>query len=309
MAYSAGVCLMSAIGTMSVLSCSTTEERPVRKKIIPVSVIDTIEVTPKIEEPKRLELSYRLDSLNSKTQLDSFRTKYSESQRKIIYALNRIDPGRVRLKRPLVVPDTLTEDLLAYSPFPKRLDILDSVPQTVLIAQRIQAFALYENGKLLRWGPVSSGKHSTTTPDGLYYGNYKAKRKVSTVDDSWIMPYYFNFMNHEGIGTHQYTLPGYPASHGCIRMYREDAKFIYNWAQMWKLNHNNIQNNGTPFMVVGKYNFDEDKPWQKLTENMKATDLNDEELEIIQNYVDQYKNDPRNFKDEKEEEEAPETIT
>jgi len=164
-----------------------------------------------------------------------------------------------------------------------------------VISQRVQAFALYENGTLLRWGPVSTGKQSTGTPSGLYYGNYKAKRKISTIDETWIMPYYFNFMNFEGIGTHEYSLPGYPASHGCIRMYRDDAKYIYDWANMWQLESDVIVQNGTPFMVIGEYDYKDIQPWFKLVEDAKFNDLNPAEMDTLNNYAQRYKNDPLNF--------------
>ena len=77
------------------------------------------------------------------------------------------------------------------------------------------------------------------------------------------MPYYFNFMNYEGIGTHEYTLPGYPASHGCVRFRNEEAVYIYNWAQQWKLDSKGqvVLENGTPFLVFGDYDFDHPSPW------------------------------------------------
>ena len=63
----------------------------------------------------------------------------------------------MRVGKTIVIPDTLTADLLSYSPFPKQLDLISDIPKTVLISQRVQGFALYENGKLIKWGPVSSG--------------------------------------------------------------------------------------------------------------------------------------------------------
>ena len=253
--------------------------------------LDTISL-----EPPVFKTTYRLDSISNKEQLDSLKNSFSEEERELVYALNRIDAHRIKVGTELIIPDSLVTDLNLYSPFPKKLGLLDSIEKTVLISRRIQAFALYENGNLLEWGPVSTGKQSTGTPAGLYYGNYKAKRKVSTIDKSWIMPYYFNFMNFEGIGTHEYTLPGYPASHGCVRMYREDAKFIYDWADMWELESDVIVQNGTPFMIIGEYDFKGVKPWLKLAEDNKFNELDPEEMNTIKVYAQRYKNDPLNFK-------------
>ena len=249
-----------------------------------------------VKVPKMI-VNYRLDSLTNPTQIDSFQNKYAEEHKRIIFALNRIDYGRLRVGSKLVIPDTLAIDLMKYSPFPENLDILDSIPKTVLIAQRIQGFALYENGKLIKWGPVSSGKRSTPTPNGLHYANYKAKLKISTVNGAWKMPYYFNFMNLFGVGIHEYPLPGYPASHACVRAYKEDAQFIYDWAQQWKLDNSGqkLIKNGTPFMVFGEYDYMDPYPWQKLVNDNTANELNETEMKLLKQYVKQYKENEKNY--------------
>ncbi|HEY9185983.1 MAG TPA: L,D-transpeptidase, partial [Salegentibacter sp.] len=129
-----------------------------------------------------------------------------------------------------------------------------------------------------------------------HYANFKAKRKISTVNSSWIMPYYFNFMNFEGIGIHQYTLPGFPASHSCVRLFMEDARYIYYWADMWQLKGNQLIKNGTPFIVFGTYNFNEPVPWLKLAEDPMANFINKEELDSLKSYVQAYNADSLNFK-------------
>jgi hypothetical protein len=287
-------------------SCNSNTQvvEPTVSKTEDISILNP--VIKKEAKVYRKEISYTLDSLKTRADIDSLFNAYSESELQTILSLNRIEKNRLRPERPIVIPDCASEDLMAYSPFPDNLNFLECIPKTVLISQRVQAFGLYENGELVRWGPISSGKSSTRTPNGLNYGNYKAKRKVSTVDASWILPYYFNFMNFEGIGVHQYALPGYPASHGCVRLYMDDAKYIFDWARMWDLKNSQIQRNGTPFMVFGEYDYSAQKPWLNLSQNMKANDLNQDELDTLESYVEQYQNDPKNFynNDSKPEEAA-----
>lgn len=247
-------------------------------------------------EPRifRDEIKYHLDSLSTAAEIDSLLKTFSEEQLKTVLAINRIEKRRLRPERPIVVPECASAQFNTYSPFPDNINFLQCIPKTVLISQRVQAFGLYENGELVKWGPVSTGKSSTRTPNGLNYGNYKAKRKVSTVDESWILPYYFNFMNFEGVGVHQYEMPGYPASHGCVRLYMDDAKYIFNWAEMWEVENSRIKRNGTPFLVFGEYDYAAEKPWYDLSQNMKANDLTQEEINTLQKYLAEYQEDPRN---------------
>jgi hypothetical protein len=255
-----------------------------------------IEPAQEVEEMPAI-ITYHTYSIKDAAEVDSFKNSFSEREQEFIFALNRMDAYRLNAGDVLVIPDTLTANFQDYSPFPADFEMLDSIPKTVLISRRVQAFGLYENGKLIKWGPVSSGKESTPTPAGLFYGNYKARSKISTVNESWLMPYYFNFMNFEGVGVHQYSMPGFPASHACVRLRKNDAIAIYNWADQWKLDRTGqlVLKNGTPFMVYGVYDFDGEVPWLQLAENPHSNYLTAEEMNILRSYVEEYKKDRRNF--------------
>lgn len=244
-----------------------------------------------------LIITYHLDSIATPEEAHGVKEKFSEEDWRIILALNRIDANYIRPGKTLVIPDTITGNFMDYSPFPENFEMLQSIPKTVLISKRVQAFALYESGRLIRWGPVSTGKASSPTPEGLFYGNYKARRKISTVNGSWIMPYYFNIMNYHGVGVHHYAMPGYPASHACVRLKLEDAMMIYDWAQQWKLDNRGreILRNGTPFMVYGDYDFKSPAPWLSLVENHNSNFLSAEEMDILRGYTNAYFKDKKNF--------------
>lgn len=286
-------------------ACSRQKELSETDPPLEVTAVDsaTVQQAEAEKEPQRPEIYYRLDSIADQITLDSFHTRYTEEEKKIIFALNRMDAWRLDAGDKIIIPDSLVNNFLMYSPFPRELDILDSIPKAVLISQRVQGIALYEAGKLVRWGPISSGKKSTPTPNGLHYGNYKAKRKVSTVNKDWLLPYYFNFMNFEGVGVHQYAMPGYPASHACVRLLQEDAQFIYDWADQWALDEKEqvVLKNGTPFMVFGNYDFDADVPWLNLATDHRSNFLLPEELDTLRSYVERYYRDQRNFPPAEEE--------
>jgi hypothetical protein len=121
---------------------------------------------------------------------------------------------------------------------------------------------------------------------------------VSTVNEDWLLPYYFNFMNFEGVGVHQYLLPGFPASHACVRLRMADAQYIYEWAKQWKLDETGrtVEKNGTPFMVFGEYDYEDPFPWQKLALDGESNNLTPDEIDIIRKFVERYMQDERNFK-------------
>ena len=69
--------------------------------------------------------------------------------------------------------------------------------------------------------PVSTGRQGFRTPEGDYVVTDKHRKWRSTLYPA-DMPFFMRLSCGE-IGFHEGKLPGYPASHGCIRMRRKDA--------------------------------------------------------------------------------------
>ncbi|MBS1902912.1 MAG: L,D-transpeptidase [Bacteroidetes bacterium] len=197
----------------------------------------------------------------------------------LVYKLNRRDLKHLKTGDSIVIP-LAADSILAYSPFPRHLDSLGAQGKLLVISRRVQAFAAYEHGTLVRWGPTSTGKRTTPTPEGLYHTNWKSKQTHSTVDDAWILNWYFNLDNLEGISLHEYDLPGYPASHSCVRLLSEDAEWIYHWADQWILTPDGarVATNGTPVIVFGNYAYGKIPPWKKLATDSSACDVNVSEV-------------------------------
>lgn len=194
------------------------------------------------------------------------RTAFSSTRIDILEALNRADAAHlVRLDR-LVVPDTWVDDRLAYSPFPTQYDWRRDAPKLLVVDQPAQAFAAYEQGRLVRWGPVSSGRRDHPTPAGLFHLNWRSRGRHSTVDPDWFMPWYFNFHNDRGLSLHEYTLPGHPASHACIRLVERDARWLFEWGETWTLDDRGweVIEQGTPLLIHGCYAYDAPPPWTAL---------------------------------------------
>jgi len=212
---------------------------------------------------------------------------FDKEQQKIILALNRIDAAHVGSTDTLVVPDTFMNDWNAYSVFPQEVAQLKDVKKIVFFSYPTQTYALYENGHLLKWGPTNMGKKSSKTPTGLFFTNWKGKEVHSSVDDEWILKWNFNVQNKMGVGWHQYSMPGYPASHSCMRLYAEDAEFMYNWADQWRLKNGALIANGTPVIIFGAYPFGQRKPWRNLLDDPNALKISATQMdELIQPHLE-----------------------
>ena len=215
----------------------------------------------------------------------AFNKQFSEEEQYTILALNRLDSKNKWRADTLAIPDEIDHSLMLYSPFPTQLEVLNDVKKMVFFSYPIQAYALYENGKLIKWGPTSMGKKAAQTKRGLMFANWKKELAISTVNSSWKLPFNFNIHNTLGIGWHQYDLPGYPASHSCLRLLMNDAKFMYNWADQWILNKGGatVKANGTPVIVFGDYQWGGKKPWKNLILDPKSNDISVEEFNNIIN--------------------------
>lgn len=206
--------------------------------------------------------TFKLTGIKSLKVLDSL---YGKEGRSIILALNRLDNRNIRRGDSIIVPDTILP-FISYSPFPFELSEAAPLPKLILISRKIQAFALYESGILRRWGPTSTGRKSKQTPSGVYSLNWKSKETISTIDSTWILPFYFNFHNREGIALHEFSMPGYPASHACVRLLGEDARWIWYWADQWIVSGNGVSvlAHGTPLIIYDDYKYGTPPPWKFL---------------------------------------------
>ncbi|SDF72623.1 L,D-transpeptidase [Epilithonimonas hungarica] len=200
-----------------------------------------------------------------------------------ILALNRLDRANIGAADTLVVPAKIEDDFLIYSPFPGHVTTLENVRKFVFFSYPIQAFGVYENGNLIKWGPTSMGKKATPTKKGLMFANWKKEVAISTVSDEWKLRWNVNVANFDGIGWHQYAMPGYPASHSCLRMLEEDAKWMYTWVDTWILNKGGATTRakGTPLIVYGDYPWGKRRPWKKLLDSPEANNISEDEMNKI----------------------------
>lgn len=159
-----------------------------------------------------------------------------ETQRDIVQRVNRTNMG-IWSGRTIAVPENLENiTLLDVAPFPKQID--PSNNKMIIVDQDKLAWGAYaRDGALVKWGPISSGKNyckdigrSCITISGEFYVFVKkGKRCRSNIfpvgRGGSKMPYCMFF--YRGYALHgSYEVPGYRASHGCVRLFTRDAKWL-----------------------------------------------------------------------------------
>jgi lipoprotein-anchoring transpeptidase ErfK/SrfK len=140
----------------------------------------------------------------------------------------------------------------------------DTSGRRIVVNLKAQKATMYHKGKLVAESRVSSGREGKGTPVGKYrviekdanhrsslYGNYvrdgkivkenvdirKAARPAGSKFVGVPMPYFLRFTGAYGL--HAGNLPGYPASSGCVRLPKRQAKRFYDAVRV-----------GTPVTVV-----------------------------------------------------------
>lgn len=238
-------------------------------------------VVPHPELPQRNKpekIAYELKPVKLWLQDSS----HTSEEQALVIAVNRTDRAHFMKMDSVIVPVDLSGDKDYYFPFPLEVSYLKDIRKIIFFSYATQTFGAYENGLLVRSGPTNMGREKDQTPTGLFFTNWKAQKTTSTFNDEWELRWNFNIANKAGIGWHQYSLPGYPASHSCLRLQEKDAKYLYTWADQWILeNKTKVRVKGTPVIVFGSYDFKAPKPWLKLVDDPHALDLSEEEIKQV----------------------------
>ncbi len=104
-------------------------------------------------------------------------------------------------------------------------------PLVIAISIEKQHLKIYDANGLFAEAPVSTGMRGHTTPMGVFSVIQKQKLHHSNIYSGAPMPF-MQRITWSGIAIHAGVLPGYPASHGCIRMPMAFAVKMYGWTRM-----------------------------------------------------------------------------
>jgi lipoprotein-anchoring transpeptidase ErfK/SrfK len=104
-------------------------------------------------------------------------------------------------------------------------------PLIIAVSIEQQKVRIYDANGLFAESPVSTGMKGHSTPMGVFSVIQKNKMHRSNIYSGAPMPY-MQRITWSGVALHAGVLPGYPASHGCIRMPMAFAVKMWNWTRM-----------------------------------------------------------------------------
>ena len=104
-------------------------------------------------------------------------------------------------------------------------------PLIIAVSIEKQKVRIYDANGFFAESPVSTGMPGHSTPMGVFSIIQKHKFHHSNIYSGAPMPY-MQRITWSGVAMHAGVLPGYPASHGCIRMPMAFAMKMWNWTKM-----------------------------------------------------------------------------
>ena len=113
-------------------------------------------------------------------------------------------------------------------------------PVSIIVSIKEQLLHVHRKGKRIGVSTVSTGKSGHATPIGVFTILQKNEEHVSSIYGSE-MPF-MQRLTWSGIALHAGALPGYPASHGCVRMPIKFAEVLFRATKL-----------GTPVVIANRF--------------------------------------------------------
>jgi len=114
----------------------------------------------------------------------------------------------------------------------------DTTVNHIVVSLADQRLYAYHDQQLVAWSNISSGRPGHETPTGSFTVSEKDVDHHSNVYNNAPMPFFMR-LTDEGVGMHAGELPGYPASHGCVRLPMGMARELYRHVE-----------SGTPVEII-----------------------------------------------------------
>lgn len=138
-------------------------------------------------------------------------------------------------------------------------------PVSVVVSIPQQRVHVYRNGIRIAASTCSTGKPGHETPTGVFVVLEKDKHHKSSTYSGAPMPN-MNRLTWSGIALHAGNLPGYPASHGCVRLPMAFSERLFGVTHM-----------GTPVIIAGSHS----DPWEITHPGMVLSAYAEHEFEHV----------------------------
>src|SRR6266498_664815 len=132
-------------------------------------------------------------------------------------------PGEIFTEGVRVSPETVTLKVGEYVWEPERAP---EGPLLIVASTTEQVAYVYRNGIRIARSSVSTGRPGHPTPTGVFTILEKEVHHTSSIYKGAEMPY-MERVTWGGIALHAGNLPGYPDSHGCVRLPLEFSKLLF----------------------------------------------------------------------------------
>ncbi len=136
-------------------------------------------------------------------------------------------------------------------------------PVAIVVSIPEQRVHVYRNGIRIAVSTCSTGKKGHETPTGVFTILQKDKHHRSSTYNNAPMPN-MNRLTWQGIALHAGRLPGYPASHGCIRLPMAFSEKLFS-----------VTHVGTPVILAGSHT----DPYELVHPGMVLGDYAEHEFE------------------------------
>jgi hypothetical protein len=133
----------------------------------------------------------------------------------------------------------------------------------VVVSIPEQRVHVYRNGVRIAVSTCSTGKPGHETPTGVFTVLQKDKDHRSSTYNNAPMPN-MNRLTWDGIALHAGNLPGYPASHGCVRLPLAFSQKLFT-----------VTHVGTPVIIAGAHS----DPWELTHPGLVLGAYAEDELE------------------------------
>jgi hypothetical protein len=148
-------------------------------------------------------------------------------------------------------------------------------PVAIIVSIPDQRVHVYRNGIRIGVSTCSTGKPGHSTPTGVFTILEKDKNHHSSTYNNAPMPN-MNRLTWSGVALHAGMLPGYPASHGCIRLPVKFSELLFG-----------VTHVGTPVILAGSFS----DPKEVVHPGLVLGDFAEHEFLSVQKSLSS-KNDP-----------------